>query len=71
MKKQSSKQNVSYKPCLLYTSLNVIEESIKLEQEIKLIPGVVEVGLFNNIADKVIIGKENSTEIISRRLNKK
>jgi len=49
--------------------LGEIEDSIKLEQEIKLMPGVVEVGLFNNIVDKVIVGKENSTEIISRRLN--
>ncbi len=47
--------------------LNEIEDSIKLEQEIKLIPGVVEVGLFNNIANMVIVGKENSTEIISRK----
>jgi ribose 5-phosphate isomerase A len=48
--------------------LNEIEDSIKLEQEIKLIPGVVEVGLFNNFADSVIIGKGNSTEIISRKI---
>lgn len=46
--------------------LNEIEDSLKLEQEIKLIPGVVEVGLFNNIANMVIVGKGNSTEIISR-----
>lgn len=46
--------------------LNMIEDSIKLENKIKLLPGVVEVGLFNNIADFVIIGRENSTEIISR-----
>jgi ribose 5-phosphate isomerase A len=43
-----------------------IENSIKIEQEIKLIPGVVEVGLFNNIANIVISGKENSTEIFRR-----
>ena len=48
--------------------LNEIENSIILEQEIKLIPGVVEVGLFNNFADSVIIGKDNSTEIISRKI---
>lgn len=48
--------------------LHEIEDSIKLEQDIKLIPGVVEVGLFNNLADKVIIGKGNSTEIISRKI---
>lgn len=49
--------------------LNQIEDSLKLEQEIKIIPGVVEVGLFNNIANMVIVGKENSTEIIRRGLN--
>jgi ribose 5-phosphate isomerase A len=46
--------------------LNRIEDSIKLERDIKLIPGVVEVGLFNNIANMLIVGKENSTNIISR-----
>jgi len=46
--------------------LNEIEDAINLERQIKLIPGVVEVGLFNNIADLVIIGKGNSTEIINR-----
>ena len=45
--------------------LNAIEDFLKLEQEIKIIPGVVEVGLFNNIANMVIVGKENSAEIIS------
>jgi len=47
-------------------NLNKIEDPIKLEQKIKLIPGVVEVGLFNNIADTVIIGKGNSIEILYR-----
>ncbi|MEO8233467.1 MAG: ribose-5-phosphate isomerase RpiA [Ignavibacteriota bacterium] len=46
--------------------LNEIEDSIKLEHKIKLIPGVVEVGLFNNIADILIVGKENSTEIFRK-----
>lgn len=46
--------------------LNEIEDSVKLEQDIKLIPGVVEVGLFNNIANMVIVGKDNSTEIFRR-----
>ena len=46
--------------------LNEIEDSQKLERDIKLIPGVVEVGLFNNIADVVIIGRNNSTEILER-----
>ncbi len=46
--------------------LNKILDSKKMEQQIKLIPGVVEVGLFNNIADVVIIGRNDSTEILKR-----
>ena len=51
---------------ILDLCLNEIDDPIILERQIKLIPGVVEVGLFNNIADLVIVGKENSTEIINR-----
>jgi ribose 5-phosphate isomerase A len=51
---------------ILDLHLNEIEDSIALEREIKLLPGVVEVGLFNNIANMVIIGRVNSTEIINR-----
>lgn len=46
--------------------LNEIDDSFTLERRIKIIPGVVEVGLFNNIADAVIIGRNNSTEILNR-----
>ena len=46
--------------------LNEIEDSLQLERDIRLIPGVVEVGLFNNIADTVIIGRNYSTEILER-----
>jgi len=46
--------------------LNEINDSYKLEKEIKILPGVVEVGLFNNIADMVIVGRGNSAEIIKR-----
>lgn len=47
-------------------NLNEIKDSLSLEKDIKMMPGVVEVGLFNNIADMVIIGKANSTEILKR-----
>lgn len=43
-----------------------IKNPLNLEKEIKLLTGVVEVGLFINIADFVIVGRENSTEILSR-----
>lgn len=46
--------------------LNVIIDPVSLENEIKMMQGVVEVGLFNNIANEVIIGKGNSTEILKR-----
>lgn len=47
--------------------LSEINDPFNLEKEIKMLSGVVEVGLFNNIADLVIIGRENSTEILSRK----
>lgn len=47
--------------------LEEIIDPIELEINIKMLPGVVETGLFNNIADMVIIGKSESTEIISRK----
>jgi ribose 5-phosphate isomerase A len=52
-------------------NLSEINDSVKLEKQIKLLPGVVEVGLFNNLADLVIIGKNSSTEIIKRARRKK
>ena len=48
-------------------NLDVIEDSVELEMKIKMLPGVVEVGLFNNIADMIIIGKGESTEILTRK----
>lgn len=47
--------------------LDEIDDTVDLEMKIKMLPGVVEVGLFNNIADMVIIGKGESTEILKRK----
>ncbi|HKB84770.1 MAG TPA: ribose-5-phosphate isomerase RpiA [Ignavibacteriaceae bacterium] len=47
-------------------NLKVIHNPEELNREIKLLTGVVETGLFLNLADKVIIGRGNKTEIISR-----
>ncbi|MDY0084008.1 MAG: ribose-5-phosphate isomerase RpiA [Ignavibacteriaceae bacterium] len=44
-----------------------IQNAPELEMKIKMLPGVVEVGLFNNIADVVIIGMGESTRIIKRK----
>ena len=43
-----------------------IDDPYELERKIKLIPGVVEVGLFCGIADIVYIGRENGFEILRR-----
>jgi ribose 5-phosphate isomerase A len=39
----------------------------KLNKELKLVTGVVETGLFLNLADKVIIGRGNETEVVDRK----
>jgi ribose 5-phosphate isomerase A len=46
--------------------LNKITEPIKLEHELKKLPGIVEIGLFINIADMIIVGRANSYEILRR-----
>ena len=43
-----------------------INDPVNMNEELKLINGIVETGLFINIADVVIRGKNNSTEIISK-----
>lgn len=43
-----------------------ISDPNKLNDKLKLINGVVETGLFLNIADTIIIGKNNSTEILNK-----
>jgi ribose 5-phosphate isomerase A len=46
--------------------LSEIDSAVRLNSEIKLITGVVETGLFLNLADLVIVGKESSAELIER-----
>jgi len=43
-----------------------IEDAAALEQKIKLLPGVVECGLFIGIADSLIIGFEDRVEVRER-----
>jgi len=46
--------------------LKKITEPAKLEIELNNLPGIIETGLFINIADMVIVGKVNSYEILKR-----
>ncbi len=43
-----------------------ITEPVKLETELKKLPGIIETGLFINIADIVIVGRTNDYEILRR-----
>lgn len=46
--------------------LKKIAEPAKLEIELNNLPGIIETGLFINIADMVIVGRANSYEILKR-----
>ncbi len=46
--------------------LGEIADPVEMNREIKLLTGVVETGLFINIADMIIVGTKDSTEIIKR-----
>ncbi|MBS1516455.1 MAG: ribose-5-phosphate isomerase RpiA [Bacteroidetes bacterium] len=48
-------------------NMNRINDPLALDMELKQITGIVETGLFINIADTIIIGKENSTEVLFKK----
>lgn len=51
--------------------LEVIKEPKCLEIELNMIPGVIENGLFLNVVDKVIIGKNDKYEILENKFKAK
>lgn len=51
---------------LIDLHLGKIDDPAGLEKELKTYPGVVEVGLFIDIADIVIVGRGNNTEVIKK-----
>lgn len=46
---------------LMLAELGVVEEPARIEVELKMLPGVVEVGIFPNRGYKVIIGMNDGT----------
>jgi len=52
---------------ILDTNFGVIREPSELNQELKLIPGIVETGLFINIADIVFIGGKSSVKKLEKK----
>lgn len=47
--------------------LKTIENAVKLDKFLKQLTGVVETGLFCGIAEKVIVGKRGSVEILEKK----
>ena len=46
---------------ILDLHLNKINDAYQLNRELKMIPGVIEVGLFLDMAQNVIIGRDNKS----------
>lgn len=51
---------------ILDCSFGYIENPAKLDRTIKLLPGVVDTGLFISMADTVIIGTSNGLKVLSK-----
>lgn len=51
---------------ILDANFNVIENPSQLEVDLNSIPGVVENGIFSDVVDKVIVGKESGIEVINK-----
>lgn len=51
---------------IIDAGFGAIEDAYKLEVELNMIPGVVENGLFLDVADIVIVGKGDGVEIIKK-----
>ncbi|MFO7526870.1 MAG: ribose-5-phosphate isomerase RpiA [Ignavibacteriaceae bacterium] len=52
---------------LIDLNLKKIDDPVRMEEELKTYAGVVEVGLFTNIADMVIVGRGDAVEILERK----
>lgn len=43
-----------------------LKDPVSLNEKIKLINGIVETGIFINIADTIVVGRSNSSEVINK-----
>jgi ribose 5-phosphate isomerase A len=53
----------------IYDVKFTIKNPKKLETELNTIPGVVENGIFSQIVDEVIIGRDNGIEVLKRKFH--
>ena len=50
---------------ILDCHFGIITNPIHMEQNIKMIPGVVEVGIFTNLANTLLLGRESNIEVVN------
>ena len=50
---------------ILDCRFGIILNPVHMEQTIKMIPGVVEVGIFTNLANTLLLGRESNVEILN------
>jgi len=56
---------------IMDVDFGTIEDPAALEREVKMIPGVVEVGIFTQVADLVYVGmKDGTVKILGRKVKK-
>ncbi|MEM2780889.1 MAG: ribose 5-phosphate isomerase A, partial [Candidatus Bathyarchaeia archaeon] len=56
---------------IIDVDFGLIKNPAELEKKLKMIPGIVETGLFVNMVDLVYLGKRDGVERLKRRNNKK
>ncbi|MGC8505999.1 MAG: ribose-5-phosphate isomerase RpiA [Thermoplasmata archaeon] len=49
---------------ILDCHFGIISNPVHMEQSIKMIPGVVEVGIFTNLADTLLLGRDSDVEVV-------
>ncbi|MEM2336252.1 MAG: ribose 5-phosphate isomerase A [Candidatus Bathyarchaeia archaeon] len=55
---------------IIDVDFGLIKEPEKIEKKLKMIPGIVETGLFINMADLVYLGKRDGTEKLKRKITR-
>ena len=56
---------------IIDVNFGLIENPAELEKRLKMVPGIIETGLFVNMTDLVYLGKRDKVEKLERRNNKK
>ncbi|MEM2947376.1 MAG: ribose 5-phosphate isomerase A [Candidatus Bathyarchaeia archaeon] len=55
---------------IIDVDFGLIKEPEKMEKKLKMVPGIVETGLFVNMADLAYLGKRDGTERLERKIKR-